>query len=240
MGVPGRSLAAAPGGGSAIALGRAPCSRGARPRAPPRAPSASGGRPLGRAWGTRGHRRLRGGSSSEAQRTGCREDASVRGASPPSGHQSPDTSEIRLWVCGERNATQTPFPPKPRADKHAQARTQTSPRPALAAAGSCVREEPGDQTGSLPSPGSPGRGRSPSPLAGATEVSGVTGPEQRRNGRSGPAASAARAGRERPPDTAGCFSEHRSRCTVASFRSLGSCVASSKVWSSIPNPYLLW
>ncbi|XP_078188691.1 uncharacterized protein LOC144577054 [Callithrix jacchus] len=37
------------------------------------------------------------------------EDAAERGASPPSVHQSPDTSEIRLWVCGERNATQTPF-----------------------------------------------------------------------------------------------------------------------------------
>ncbi|XP_074237657.1 uncharacterized protein LOC141580467 [Saimiri boliviensis] len=42
------------------------------------------------------------------------EDAAERGASPPSVHQSPDTSEIRLWVCGERNATQTPFFRSPR------------------------------------------------------------------------------------------------------------------------------
>lgn len=29
-------------------------------------------------------------------------------------HQGPDASEIRLWVCGEQNATQTPFYRAPR------------------------------------------------------------------------------------------------------------------------------
>ncbi|XP_032753280.1 uncharacterized protein LOC116896302 isoform X2 [Rattus rattus] len=52
----------------------------------------------------------------------------------------------------------------------------------------------------LAAPGAAARPRRS--LAGATEVPGVTGPERRRNGRSGPAASVARAGRERPPDTA--------------------------------------
>lgn len=42
------------------------------------------------------------------------EDAAARGVSPSSVHQSPDTSEIRLWGCGERNATQTPFWRTPR------------------------------------------------------------------------------------------------------------------------------
>ncbi|XP_041511880.1 collagen alpha-2(I) chain-like [Microtus oregoni] len=53
------------------------------------------------------------------------------------------------------------------------------------------------------------------PLAGATEAPGVTGPEQRRNGRSGPAASAAWAGRERPPDTAGrCVLQRQPRAAA--------------------------
>lgn len=138
-----------PGGEDAsIALGRAPCSRGARTRALPRSPSASGGRPLRRAWGARGHRRLRGSSSAEAERTSSREDASVRGASPPSGHQSPDTSEIRLWVCGERNATQTPFLPRSPAQinthKHAHRRRRgphSQPR------------GPGVREGKCPGPG---------------------------------------------------------------------------------------
>ncbi|XP_032753281.1 uncharacterized protein LOC116896302 isoform X3 [Rattus rattus] len=58
----------------------------------------------------------------------------------------------------------------------------------------------------LAAPGAAARPRRS--LAGATEVPGVTGPERRRNGRSGPAASVARAGRERPPDTAGCSVDH--------------------------------
>ncbi|XP_075835285.1 uncharacterized protein LOC142854033 [Microtus pennsylvanicus] len=188
-------------GDTSTTLGRAPCSRGARtralPRALPRSLSASGGRPLRRAWGARGHRRLRGSSSAEAERTRSREDASVRGASPPSGHQSPDTSEIRLWVCGERNATQTPFSPKPRADKHAQARTQTSPRPALAAARSRRqgRKEPGARRGRrllLAAPGaaarphrSQGRRKRPASPARSNGATAGLGPQPRRPGRGG-------------------------------------------------------
>lgn len=198
--VPGDPLAAEPGGDSATALGRAPCSHGARPRAPPTRAVGLGRPPtrtrVGSARASAAARRpllgrYSGAAAGRMPRCGARRPSQATRARRP--------QKFGSGSVGSEMQPKARFPPQPRADKHAQARTQTSPRPALAAAGSGgVREEPGDQTGSLPSPGSAGRGRSPSPLAGATEVPGVTGPEQRRNGRSGPAASAARAGRERP------------------------------------------
>lgn len=66
-------------------------------------------------FGNAGSGRLRGARRGRSRRLDeLSEDAAARGASPPSVHQSPDASEIRLWVCGERNATQTPFYRTPR------------------------------------------------------------------------------------------------------------------------------
>lgn len=129
----------------------------------------------------------------------------MRGASPPSGHQSPDTSEIRLWVCGERNATQSPFPRSPAQITRTSTHTDVAPARTRSRRSRRDGRARGPEMARRLRLAAPGRGRSPSPspLAGATEVPGVTGPAPRRNGRSGPAASAARAGRERPPDTAG-------------------------------------
>lgn len=65
--------------------------------------------------GSAGLERLRGSSGGSSRRLDeFSEDAAVRGASPLSVHQGPDASEIRLWVCGEQNATQTPFYRGPR------------------------------------------------------------------------------------------------------------------------------
>ncbi|XP_037057839.1 collagen alpha-1(III) chain-like, partial [Peromyscus leucopus] len=144
-----------------------------------------------------------------SERTSSREDVSVRGASPPSGHQSPDTSDIRLWVCGERNATQSPWPRGPaqiNTHKHAHRRRRGPHSPPQVPASG---KSPGAPPAPSPRdrclrPAAPGAAARPRRSHGRRKCpASPTGPEQRRNGRSGPAASAARAGRERPPDTAG-------------------------------------
>nr|XP_031313365.1 uncharacterized protein LOC116154736 [Camelus dromedarius] len=98
------------------------------PRAPlgraPRRPHAHAPRRSTRAGPARGRPRAaaapantcsrRAGSAAAGAGTSFRRTAAARGVSPSSVHQSPDTSEIRLWGCGERNATQTPFWRTPR------------------------------------------------------------------------------------------------------------------------------
>lgn len=88
-------------------------------------------------------------------------------------------------------------PPKPRADKHAQARTQTSPRPAHAAAGSRRqgRKEPGARRGRRlrrAAPGaaahphrSQGRRKRPASPARSNGATAGLGPQPRRPGRGG-------------------------------------------------------
>lgn len=98
----------------AAALGRAPCSRTHShthaPCAPTRAATLAAAAHVAACSRRAGWGRLRGARGGRSQHLDeLSEDAVARGVSPPSVHQSPDTSEIRLWVCGERNATQTPF-----------------------------------------------------------------------------------------------------------------------------------
>nr|XP_019607883.1 PREDICTED: uncharacterized protein LOC109458541 [Rhinolophus sinicus] len=85
--------------------------------------------------GSAGLERLRGASGGSSRRLDeFSEDAAVRGASPPSppGPGCLRNSALGLW--GSKMQPKPRFT-EPRANKHAQALTQTSPRPALAAAG---------------------------------------------------------------------------------------------------------
>lgn len=80
------------------------------PGAPTRAVSFTGAAHAAACSGSADSGRLRGARGGHSRRLAeFSEDAATWGASSPSVHQSPDASEIRLWVCGERNATQTPF-----------------------------------------------------------------------------------------------------------------------------------
>lgn len=130
-------------GNPAIALGRALPTRAVRLRSPPTrtrvgsAPASAAAR-----WP------LLGGVAVDKLRGGCLGAGRVAPLRPPEpGYLR--NSALGLWgaKCNPKRVS-----PEPRADKHAQARTQTSPRLALAAAGPGVTEEPGARDGSPPSP----------------------------------------------------------------------------------------
>lgn len=145
----------------AATLGRAPPRRTRPLTHAPGAPTRAGPSPAPptqpRAPGARAPllRGARGGSCRSWDELS--EDAAARGASPPSVHQSPDTSEIRLWVCGERNATQTPFYRTPR--KYTRTGTHTDVAATRACRGGsrprAAKKEPGTREGPLPTPQSP-------------------------------------------------------------------------------------
>lgn len=178
----------------------------ARPRMLPARPRARshphGGRPRSRVLRKQGLELLRGargGSSRHWDEPS--EDAAARGASPPSVHQSPDASEIRLWVCGERNATQTPCLPNPaqintHKHSHRRRRGPRSQRRVLAT---------GDQGRARDPPGAAARDRPrrkcpaiPARLNGATADLGPASPGPGSPGRRG-----AQAGREPGRESSG-------------------------------------
>lgn len=207
--MPGRPLSAAPGretppprlAALPAAAAPAPARSHARSHAPRRPPEAAHSDARGERAGIGGcaeapPRRQSGPSPGRMLRCGARR--------PPQATRARIPQKFGSGSVGSEMQPKPRFPRSPaqiNTHKHAHRRRRgphSQPR------GPGIREgkSPGPE-GSPASPGSPRRGRSPSPLAGATEAPGVTGPEQRRNGRSGPAASAAWEGRERPPDTAG-------------------------------------